>query len=151
MHCVTILQKTYVHVRQYLVVLLYIILWSEQKCVAGNIMKNNKVYCLIRVCSCFVIILKFSIFLYQYNRGLWRRDVVASLVGGCFTDVLLHSSKNCYQERTTEPHRLPKAVQAACQSVQILICDFNFPVWWYVFSVVLKQNVIKIIIGQVFL
>jgi len=36
---------------------------SEQKCVAGSIMKNSKVYCLRSVCSCFVIILKFGGFL----------------------------------------------------------------------------------------
>ena len=29
---------------------------------AGNIMKNSKVHCLISVCSCFVIILKFYFF-----------------------------------------------------------------------------------------
>jgi hypothetical protein len=50
------------HVRRYKALLFYIILWSEQKCVAGNIMKNSKVCCLIRVCSYFVIIMKVYIF-----------------------------------------------------------------------------------------
>jgi hypothetical protein len=36
--------------------------WSQQKCIAGNIMKNSKVCCLMSVCSCFVIILKVYIF-----------------------------------------------------------------------------------------
>jgi len=75
------------HVRQYIALLFYIILRSEQKCIAGNIMKNSKICCLISVyschhhhkhqglghlarsvsrviaavCSCFVIILKFYI------------------------------------------------------------------------------------------
>jgi len=48
--------------RQYIALLFYIILWSEQKYVTGNIMKNSKVYCLISVCNCFVIILKVYIF-----------------------------------------------------------------------------------------
>ena len=42
--------------------LFYIILWSEQKCIAGNIMKNSKVHCLISECNCFVMILKVYIF-----------------------------------------------------------------------------------------
>ena len=55
------------HVRQYIALLFYIILWSEQKCVTGNIMKNSKLYCLLRVCSCFVIILKVYIFYSHYE------------------------------------------------------------------------------------
>jgi len=62
MHCVTLLQKSYIHVMQYIALLFYIILWSEQKCVAGNTMKNSTVYFLIRVCSYFVIILIVYIF-----------------------------------------------------------------------------------------
>ena len=34
------------------------------------------------------------------------------MTGGCFTDVVLHSSKNCHQEHATEPSRLPKDVVA---------------------------------------
>jgi len=52
------------------------ILWSEQKCVAGNIMKNSKVYFLISVCSCFVIILKFFIFRYRYGKRRERRGEI---------------------------------------------------------------------------
>jgi len=62
MHCVILLQKTYVHVRHNVALLLCFILWSEQKCVAGYVMKNSNVYCLISVCSSFVIISKFYIF-----------------------------------------------------------------------------------------
>jgi len=50
------------HVRQYIALLFYIITWSEQKCIAGNAMKNGKVYCLMSVCNCFVIILQVHIF-----------------------------------------------------------------------------------------
>ena len=67
------------HARQYIALLFYIILLSEQKCVAGNVMKNSKVYCLISVCSCFVIILKFYIFRCRYDE---RR--VAALPTSCY-------------------------------------------------------------------
>jgi len=48
-------------VRQYTAMLFYIIVWSEQNCVAGNMVKSSQVCCLISVCSCSVIILKFYI------------------------------------------------------------------------------------------
>jgi len=47
----------YTHVRQYIDIVFYVII-----CVIGNVMRNSKVYCLISVCNCFVIILKFYIF-----------------------------------------------------------------------------------------
>jgi len=62
MHCVTLLQNLCTLVRQYIALLFYIILWSEQKCVAGNIITNSTEYCLMSVCSCFVMVLKFYIF-----------------------------------------------------------------------------------------
>ena len=62
MHCVTLLQNLRTLVRQYIALLFYIILRSEQKCVAGNIITNSTVYCLMSVCSCFVMVLKFYIF-----------------------------------------------------------------------------------------
>jgi hypothetical protein len=105
--------KTFIHVRQYIALLFYVILWSEQKCVAGNIMKNSKVYCLVSVCSCFVIILMFYIFSTVINSSSY------CIAGGCFTDVVLHSSKNYHQEDATESRRLPKTV-AAAWSVVIL-------------------------------
>jgi hypothetical protein len=44
-----------------------------------------------------------------------------TVLGGCFTDVLLHSSISYHQEHalptTTEPHRLHKDDQAACGAV----------------------------------
>jgi len=61
MHCVTLLQKL-THVRQYIALLFYIILLSEQQCVTGNIITNSTVYCLMNVYSCFVMVLKFYIF-----------------------------------------------------------------------------------------
>ena len=79
--------NSHVHIRQYTALLFYIILWSEQKCVTGNIMKNSIVYCLISVCSCFVIILKTYFFVQLLLLLLWYGR-------GCFTDVMLHSSKN---------------------------------------------------------
>jgi len=37
---------------------------------------------------------------------------VNGMAGGCFTNVVLHSSKNYHQEHATEPCRLPKDVVA---------------------------------------
>ena len=42
--------------------------------------------------------------------------------GGCFTDVVLHSSKNYHREQATEPRRLSKDVMAAWGR-----CNFTFP------------------------
>ena len=50
------------HVRQYTAELSYIILLSEQQCVAGKLITNSSVYCLMNVCSCFVMVLKIYIF-----------------------------------------------------------------------------------------
>jgi len=50
-------------VRQYTALLFYIILLSEQQCVAANIITNSTVYCLMNVCSCFVMVLKLYFFL----------------------------------------------------------------------------------------
>jgi len=112
MHWVTLLQIVNVHVRQYIALLFCIIIWSEQKCVTGNIMKNSKVYCLISVYSCFVIILKTCIFSATLRRGRG----CYGMVGGCFTNVL-HNSENYHQEHATEPSRLPKDVVAAWGAV----------------------------------
>ena len=39
------------------------------------------------------------------------------MLGGCFTDVVLHSLKNFHQAHATEPSRLPKDVVAAWGAV----------------------------------
>ena len=62
MQWVPLLQKSYIQVRQYIALLFYIIPLSEQQCVAGNIITNSTVYCLMSVCSCFVMVLKIYIF-----------------------------------------------------------------------------------------
>jgi hypothetical protein len=49
------------HVRQYIALLFYIILRSEQKCVTGNVNKKCLVYCLMSVCICLVMVWKFCI------------------------------------------------------------------------------------------
>ena len=46
------------HARQYRALLFYIILVSEQQCVAGNIITNIMVYCVMNVHSCSVMGLK---------------------------------------------------------------------------------------------
>jgi hypothetical protein len=110
------------HVRQYIVLLFYIILRYEQKCIAENIMKNTEAYCLISVCSCFVIISKVYIFLSRYE---WGGLVMAGCcftdvdgMEGCgFTDVVLYISENHHHEHATDPRRLAKVVMAACGAV----------------------------------
>ena len=99
------------HVRQHTALLFYIMLWSKQKCVAGNIMKNSTVYCVMSVCSCFVMILKFSIFsIITHSRR--KRDVVmvwrvATLPMSCYivrkiTTRRMPQSYACYL-RTSQP------------------------------------------------
>ena len=74
-------------VRHYTALLFYIILLSEQQYVAGNIITNSRVYCLINVCSCFVMVLKLYIFsAFRYTRRwgvvmVWR---VATLPMSCY-------------------------------------------------------------------
>ena len=63
-------------------------------------MKNIKVYCQMSVCSWFVIILVAYVFMYHLKLG-------GGIAVGCFTDVILRSSKNYHQEHATEPRRLP--------------------------------------------
>jgi hypothetical protein len=41
----------------------------------------------------------------------------SGMAGGCFTDVVLYSSWNSYQEYATEPLRLPKDVSAVWGAV----------------------------------
>ena len=72
-------------------------------------MKNSKLYCLISVHSYFVIILKTCIFSTTLSRGRG-----CGMVGGCFTDVVLHSSKNYHQERATMLSRVSNEAAAAC-------------------------------------
>jgi len=115
MHCVTLLHKTYVHVRQYIALLFYIILWSEQKCVAGNIITSSTMYCLMSVCSCFVIIVMFYIFTTVTHSSTWRNGY--GVPSSYFTDVVLHSSENYRQEGTTLLRRLSMEVAAACGAV----------------------------------
>ena len=68
----------------------------------GNIIKS-----LTSVCSCFVIILMFYIFSTILNGCGY------CMAGVFFTHVVLHSSKNYYQEHATELRWLRKSVAAA--------------------------------------
>jgi len=84
------------HVRQYTALLFYIMLLSEQQCVAGNIITNSKVYCLMNVCSCFVIILKLYIFSGVTHSMRWGVVVVwrvATLPMSCYivADIITRS------------------------------------------------------------
>ena len=72
---VSLLQKNLcTHVREYIAQLFYIMLWYEQKCVIGNMLKNNMVYCQISECTYFVLILRGYIFFnttLNLGRGRW--------------------------------------------------------------------------------
>jgi hypothetical protein len=46
------------------------------------------------------------------------------MAGGCFTDVVLHNSKNYHQEHATEPCRLPKDIVAAWGAVTLRFHGF---------------------------
>jgi len=76
------------HVRQYTALLFYIILLSDQQCVAGNIITNSTVYCLMNLCSCFVMVLKLYIFSAVTHSRMWRGVVmvwrVATLPMSCY-------------------------------------------------------------------
>jgi hypothetical protein len=106
---------------------------SELKCVGGNIVRSSKVYCLISAFSWFVIIIVHHFSGAIFNCG-------CGIAGGCFTDVLLHSSINYLQEHAlptaTEPIRLHKDVPAGCGALtqrfhrvfkpnKVLICDLE--------------------------
>ena len=69
-------------------------------------MISSKVYCLISVCSCFVIILKF-VFLVPLQIASVNKCGYG-MEGVCFTDVVLHSLTNYHQETATVARRLPK-------------------------------------------
>jgi len=74
-HVSSCVQKLCTYFRQYTALLFYIILLSEQQCAAGNIITNSTVYCLMNVCSCFVMVLKLYIFS-AVTHSTWRWGVV---------------------------------------------------------------------------
>ena len=80
MHCVTLLQNLCTLVGQYVALLFYITLWSEQKCVAGNIIANSTVYCVMSVCSCFVMIVKLYMSSAVKHSSTWRCVVMVCRV-----------------------------------------------------------------------
>ena len=101
------------HGRQYRVLLFYIMLWSEQKCVAGNRMKNSTVYCVMSVCSYFVMILKFSIFsIITHSRR--KRDVV--MVWRVATLPM-----SCYIVRKITTRRMPQSYACYLRTSQSLV------------------------------
>ena len=103
MHCGTLLQKT-VHIRQYIALLFYIILWYKQKCVTGSIMKNIKVYCLINIRSYFVIIFKTYIY---FNTSMNKEGGGIMVWQKAALPMSWYIVQETYhQEHATEPSRL---------------------------------------------
>jgi len=104
----------------YLIILHYIFVWAEI-CHRIQSVKNN-VHWLISVFSWLVVISKFAIFLALLSVvGGCRRSY--SIVGSCFTDVMIHRSVSFHQmdalHAATEPRRLYKNVSAACGAVMV--------------------------------
>ena len=79
-------------------------------------MKNSRVYWLISVCSCFVIILKFTISSVTVG-GV--EDEYVMVTWEAALPIVLHSSRNYHQEHAREPNRLHKDVAAACGAVML--------------------------------
>ena len=77
------------HVRQYTTLLFYINLLSEQQCAQGNIITNRTVYCLMNVCSCFLMVLRFYDFsAITHSRRRWGVVIVWQVVTlpmSCYT------------------------------------------------------------------
>ena len=111
-------------VSQYIALLFYIMLLSEQQCVAGNIITNGTVYCLMNICSCFVMVLKLNIFSVVTQQEEVRYGY--GMAGGYLTDVTLHSSRNNHQERARELRRLSKVVAVACGPEYYVSTEFPF-------------------------
>jgi hypothetical protein len=121
----------YIHTPPIVIALLfYIILWSQQKYVAGNIMKNSTVYCLMCVCSCFVMISKFYIFS-AVMHSKRRRDVVtawrvATLPMSC-NIVRISTTRSVHQSyagylRTSQPFVVKWFFPRSFLYVLVLIC-----------------------------
>jgi len=121
------------HVRQNIALLFYILLWSEQKCVAGNIMWNFEgLYIVLwlkrereRVCVCVCVCVR--------ARARALRGSGYDMAGGCFTNYVLHSSRNYHQEHATDLRRLSKDVVAAWGAVvyvstELPVCTGRY--WW---------------------
>jgi len=90
-------------------------------------MKYSTVYCLINICSCFVMVLKFCIFSAVMHSSSWKGVVMASVY---FTDVVLHSSKNYHEERGTRLRRLSEYFPCVFGAVILRFHgDFNLYKW----------------------
>ena len=104
------------HFKQYTALLFYIILLSEQQCVAANIITNRTVYCLMNVCSCFVMVLKSYIFSAVTHRWRWGLVMVWRVA-------TLPMSSHIVRKVTTRS--VPQSY-AGCHS-RLWRCDFTFP------------------------
>jgi len=82
-------------------------------------MKNNDVYCIIGVYSCFVIILKTYFLISIWIDGATGGGVCYGMAEGCFTDIVSQTSKTYHQDHVTEPRRLIKFVLAAWCAVML--------------------------------
>jgi len=105
--------------RQYTALLFYIILLSERQCVAGNIITNSTVFCLMNLFSCFLMDLKLFIFS-AVTHSRWRWGVV--LVWLVATLPLL-----CYIVRDITTRIMPQSYAGYLRTSQSLVA-----LWCYV-------------------
>ena len=95
-----------------------ILLLYEQKCITRNIMENSRVYCLINVCSYFVIILKD----YFFNTSMNRKGLGYGVAKGYFTIVKVHSYEIYHHEHAAEPTGCKYGRRG-----RLGRCNFKFP------------------------
>ena len=108
------------HLRQYIALLFYIILLSEQQCVTRNIITSSKVYCLMNVCSCFVMVLKLYIFgAVTHSRWWWGMVIVWRVTT---------LPMSCYIVRKITTNSVPQSYAGYLRTSQsIVACDVTFP------------------------
>ena len=116
-YTVSLCYKKLTHVRQYTTLLFYIMPWFEQKCVAGNIMKNSRIYCLMSVCSSVIILKVYIFFSSVMDKGvmgwgwLWYGG---RLIYRC----VLHSLKDYHQKTKWSVNtRDPLQYRIACSNL----------------------------------
>jgi len=116
-------------VRQYTAMLIYIILLSEQQCVAGNIITNSTVYCLMNICSCFVMGLKLYIFSAVTHSRRWWGVLMAWWVATL--------PMSCYIVRDITTRSVPQSYADYLRMSQSLLA-----LWFYVFMEFLSVLVV---------
>jgi hypothetical protein len=118
--CHFIRKDSYTYVRQYIALLFYIIIWCDQKCVAGNVIKNCSIYCVMSVCSCVVMVWKVCIF----SAVMCSRMIGVVLVWRVATLPI-----SCYIVRKITTRSVPQSYAGYLTTLQPLVHGVSF--LWY--------------------